>query len=471
MNDSSRASTGTESGDDDSSAADNSPTDPRNVSGPRNLGDGSATKHRATVDDTEKPAMAAPSKPSTGGIRSGWRHTFSSLKHRDFFLLWLGMLAMMGGMQMQMLARGYLVYDLTDSASLLGVVNAASSLPMLTLALFGGAAADRVERKRLIQIGQGVAGMLAVVVAFAIYKDAIEWWHLTLAALVQGTAFAFMMPARQAIIPQLVDKGELTNAMAINAAGMSVTTLLAPAIAGGLYALVGPAPVYFVIGGMGVLSVVATSMIKPHPARATARKPAMMRDIKEGLSYVRGNRLVLVLLFLGLATSVLAMPFRFLMPVFVVDIYHLGPDSMGLLVAIMGGGSLVGSLLIASTGAWKRGLLLILGSLASGIALLLIALIPLYSAAAVIMILLGLGDSSRRTLNQSLIMEEVDDAYRGRVMSIFMMNFGLTPLGVLPAGIVSDWLGGQWAIGMLAVLLLVVSAVVWATQKRLREID
>jgi predicted MFS family arabinose efflux permease len=280
-----------------------------------------------------------------------------------------------------------------------------------------------------------------------------------------------MMPARQAIIPQLVDKGELTNAMAINAAGMSVTTLLAPAIAGGLYALVGPAPVYFVIGGMGVLSVVATSTIKPHPARATARKPAMMRDIKEGLSYVRGNRLVLVLLFLGLATSVLAMPFRFLMPVFVVDIYHLGPDSMGLLVAIMGGGSLVGSLLIASTGAWKRGLLLILGSLASGIALLLIALIPLYSAAAVIMILLGLGDSSRRTLNQSLIMEEVDDAYRGRVMSIFMMNFGLTPFGVLPAGIVSDWLGGQWAIGMLAVLLLVVSVVVWATQKRLREID
>jgi predicted MFS family arabinose efflux permease len=159
------------------------------------------------------------------------------------------------------------------------------------------------------------------------------------------------------------------------------------------------------------------------------------------------------------------------MPVFIVDIYHLGPDSMGLLVAIMGGGSLVGSLLIASTGAWKRGLLLILGSLASGIALLLIALIPLYSAAAVIMILLGLGDSSRRTLNQSLIMEEVDDAYRGRVMSIFMMNFGLTPFGVLPAGIVSDWLGGQWAIGMLAVLLLVVSVVVWATQKRLREID
>ncbi|HAL47783.1 MAG: MFS transporter [SAR202 cluster bacterium] len=471
MDDSSRAPSGTESGDDDPSAADGSPLNPSSGSGDQTPTNDSGKDSHATDQASVERVKTPPHHPRNGGMKSSWRQTFSSLRHRDFMLLWLGMLAMMGGMQMQMLARGYLVYDLTDSASLLGVVNAASSLPMLTLALFGGAAADRVERKRLIQIGQGVAGLLAILVAVAIYIDAIEWYHLTLAALVQGTAFAFMMPARQAIIPQLVGKDELTNAMALNAAGMSVTTLLAPAVAGGLYALVGPATVYFVIGGMGVLSVAATSMIKPQPARASARKPAMVRDIKEGLSYVRGNRFVLVLLFMGLATSVLAMPFRFLMPVFVVDIYNLGPDSMGLLVAIMGGGSLVGSLLIASTGAWRRGLLLILGSLASGAALLLLAVIPLYSAAAVIMILLGLGDSSRRTLNQSLIMEEVEDAYRGRVMSIFMMNFGLTPLGVLPAGLISDWLGGQWAIGILAVMLLAVTVVVWATQKRLREIN
>ena len=280
MDDRSRAPSGTESGDDDPSAADGSPPNPGTGSGDQTPTDDTGKDSHATDKTGVERTKTPPALPPSGGIRSSWRQTFSSLKHRDFMLLWLGMLAMMGGMQMQMLARGYLVYDLTDSATLLGVVNAASSLPMLTLALFGGAAADRVERKRLIQLGQGVAGVLAILVAVAIYTDNIEWYHLTIAALVQGTAFAFMMPARQAIIPQLVDRGELTNAMALNAAGMSVTTLLAPAVAGGMYALFGPAPVYFLIGGMGILSVVATSMIKPQPARAPARKPAMMRDIK-----------------------------------------------------------------------------------------------------------------------------------------------------------------------------------------------
>ncbi|MDP6512740.1 MAG: MFS transporter, partial [SAR202 cluster bacterium] len=227
--------------------------------------------------------------------------------------LWLGMLALMGGMQMQMLARGYLVYDLTGSASLLGVVNAGSSLPMLVLALFGGAIADRMERKRLIQIGQGVAGALSLGVAFAIYTGHIEWWYLMISGLIQGTAWAFMMPARQAIIPQLVGADKLTNAMALNAAGMSVMTLLAPALAGGLYAWAGPDKVYFIIGSLGIIAMIVTSFIRAPAGPQRTRKPAMLRDIGEGLQYIRKNNLVMVLLFIGLATSLLAMPFRFLM--------------------------------------------------------------------------------------------------------------------------------------------------------------
>jgi MFS family permease len=385
-------------------------------------------------------------------------------------LLWLGMLALMGGMQMQMLARGYLVYDLTGSAALLGVVNAGSSIPMLVLALFGGAIADRMERKRLIQIGQGIAGLLSLVVAFAIYTGHIEWWYLMISGLVQGTAWSFMMPARQAIIPQLVGKDKLTNAMALNAAGMSIMTLLAPALAGGLYAWAGPDKVYFIIGGLGIIALIFTSFIKAPPAPTRTRKPAMMRDIGEGLTYIRANRLVLVLLFMGLATSVLAMPFRFLMPVFVVEIYNLGPDSMGLLIAVMGAGSLAGSLVIARMGNWRRGMLLILGSFASGIALLLIAVFPFYYAAAAFMIILGIGDSTRRTLNQSMMMEVVEDQYRGRVMSVFMMNFGLMPLGVLPTGLLADAMGAQFAIGTLAVTLLIITTLILVTQKQLRSI-
>ena len=280
-----------------------------------------------------------------------------------------------------------------------------------------------------------------------------------------------MMPARQAIIPQIVGPARIGNAMALNAAGMSTMTLLAPAIAGGLYALAGPANVYFIITGLSLLAMVITTLISPPEQSVATRKRDMLRDIGAGLTYIKGNQMVLVLLVMGLATTLLASPFRMLLPVFVVDLYHRGPDSMGLLVAIMGGGSLAGSLTIAAMGNWRRGMLLIAGAFASGVALLLIAAFPFYYAAAAIMLLTGLGDSGRRTINMGLIMEVVDDEYRGRVMSVFMMNFGLMPLGVLPAGLIADVLGAQTAMAILGGLLILVAAAVLLTQKRLRSVQ
>ena len=423
-------------------------------------------RQAASRNSSPSGAVLPPSNTQT----RGWRQTFSSLKNRDYLFLWLGMMAMMGGMQMQMLARGYLVYDLTGSAALLGFVSAGMAIPMLFLAPFGGVIADRVERKRLIQGGQVIVAMFALVIGAAIFTDRIEWYHLLIVSILQGTVWTFMMPARQAIIPQIVGPERIGNAMALNAAGMSAMTLLAPAVAGGLYALAGPANVYFIISGLSLLSVALTTLV-PKPTRSApdSRKRDMFRDIGAGLVYIKGNSMVLVLLIMGLATTLLASPFRMLLPVFVVDIYNRGPDSMGLLVAIMGGGSLVGSLAIAALGDWRRGMLLIIGSFVSGIALLLIASFPFYYAAEVIMVLVGLGDAGRRTINMGLIMEVVEDQYRGRVMSVFMMNFGLMPLGVLPAGMIADALGGQTAIAILGGLLIIVTLAVLLTQKGLRS--
>ena len=208
----------------------------------------------------------------------------------------------------------------------------------------------------------------------------------------------------------------------------------------------------------------------PKSGSGASRRPApVASDIWEGLVHIRRSPLVLILLIMGLATSLLAMPFRFLMPIFVVDVYRTGPEAMGLLVTIMGGGSLAGSLFIASLGKSRRGLLLIIGSVISGVALLLIAIIPVYAIAALLMLPLGLGDAGRRTLNQSLIMEEVEDRYRGRVMSVFMLNFGLMPLGTLPASSLAEIIGAEAVIGILAIALLAFSAIVLLTQKRLRE--
>ena len=434
-------------------------------------GEARSSGAQATLRESPGP-KAASSRPSAAApVQRGFRQTFSSLESPSFLFLWLGMLAMMGSIQMQMVARGYLAYDITGSASLLGLVSAGSALPILLLSLIGGAIADRVERKRVIQITQALNAAMALLVGLAIYAGKIEWYHLLAASVFQGAIWAFLMPARQALIPQLVRKEQLSNAIALNAAGMSLMTLLSPAIAGGLYAWTGPDIVYFVIAALSGLGLVFTTMVPRSGGAQTGPRGAMMGDIIEGLAYIRRSPIVRILLIIGLVTTLLAMPVRFLMPVLVVSIYKLGPDSLGLLLTVMGVGSLVGTLFIAWVGRWRRGLILVAGSFASGVALVMLAALPFYAVAAAIMLLLGLGDASRRALNQALAMEVVEDQYRGRVMSVFMMNFGLMPLGVLPIGLVADAYGGQAAVGILGVLLLAVSAVLLMTQGQLRRMQ
>ena len=420
----------------------------------------------------ETPARDAP-RPSRGrqpGSPFNFRQTFTSLGNRQFRILWLGMLLLMGGMQMQMLARGYLTYELTGSPALLGIVSAGFALPMLVLALFGGAFADRLERRRIIQWGQLGAALIALFVAVSITIDAITWYHLLAASMMQGAVFAFMMPARQTVIPQLVGRDLLTNAMALNAMAMSGMTLIAPTIAGFLYNAINPDGVYYVVTGMCVGAMVLTGFLPKMEGATGTGRAGVMSDIKAGLGYIRRTPLVQALLIIGLTSTVLAMPFRFLMPIFIVDIYHLGPEAMGLMVSGIGVGALGGSLFIAALGNWFRGRVLILSSFVSGIALMLVALLPFYLVAVGLMVLMGLGDAGRRSLNQSLLMEVSDEAYRGRVMSIFMLNFALIPLGVLPAGLAAQFLGGQLAVGILAGLLIALTMVILFTQRSLRNL-
>ena len=377
----------------------------------------------------------------------------------------------MAAIQMQMIAQSYLVFDLTGSPALLGLVNSGFAIPMLGLALFGGALADRLDRKKIIQIGQIGFLLTALAVAVTVQMGAVTWYHLFAASMVMGAVFSFIGPARQAMIPDLVSRQNLTNAIALNSAGMSAMTLMAPAFAGVLYATIGPAGVYLVLAGLGAISVLVTVMLPKTVQRPMAANAKILTDIWAGVSYIRRTPMVLILLAIGLATALLAMPFRFLMPIFVVDIYGKGPEAMGLLVSVMGLGALVGSLFMAQAGRWKRGLLLIATTLLTGVALLLVALLPFYLVALFLMLALGLGDAGRRTLNQALIMEVSEDQYRGRVMSVYMLNFALMPLGVLPAGIVAQYLGGQVAVGILAVLLLIITVVIFVTQKDLRRFN
>ena len=423
-----------------------------------------------TSDRSTPPDQSRQLPPDRRASADGWRYIFSSLSNRNFRFLWLGTVLFMGSMQMQMMAVGYLTYDLTRSAVLLGVVQSGFAPAMLVLSLYGGAIADRIDRKKIIVVSQLWEACVYLFIAVTIAIGMITWFHLFAMIVFDGIMFSFMGPARQAIIPQLVGKDQVTNALAISAAATSTMTLTAPAVGGLLYAWLGPEGVFFTTAVMAVIAAMLTRFIPSVKPKATARK-AILSDIKDGLIYMRQSRLVMVLLVMGAATALFAMPFKHFLPVLMVEIYDRGPESMGLLLSIMGLGSLIGALFIASLGKWRRGLILIMGTFITGIGLSLIAALPFYYVAAGLMVLIGLGDSARRTLYHALLIEHTDDEYRGRVMSVWMLNFSLMPLGVLPAGFVADWAGGQAAVAMFAVAVLATGVIVLATQAQLRRLE
>ena len=292
-------------------------------------------------------------------------------------------------------------------------------------------------------------------------------------ALIEGSLFAFMAPARQAIIPDLVSKEQVNNAIALNAAGMSVVSLLAPALGGLVYAVAGPEVVYLVVSMLTVGALVLTSKLPDCGQRDSEPRPTseIAGEIKAGLVYARTNGIVLVLLVASVGMAILAAPFQFLMPALIVDVYGRGPDAMGLLTAATGIGALIGSLAVASMRSRRRGRLLIFASLVTGVSLLLVSAVPFFIAALLLMVPLGLGQTARMTLNQALLIEHVGEKFRGRVMSVFMLTWGLMPLGVLPAGLLADWAGVQVSLAVMAALLVAVTGLIYATQPRLRRLS
>ena len=371
--------------------------------------------------------------------------------------------------QFQGIGQGYLAYDLTRSASLLGVISVGYGLPMIALALFGGAIADRMERKRLIQIFQGAEALIALGLALSVISGTVTWYHILAASIIHGALFAFMLPARQAIIPQLVDKSEVTNAIALNSAGQSAVMLTAPAICGTLYVGFGPEAVFIAMFVFQSLAVILTEMVPVSGQGPVQPQQNLFKDVKDGIRVMKNNRVILVLIAMALTSTMFAMPFTHLLPVFVVAMYGRQAGALGILSAILGLGSLAGSLIVASIGNWKRGMLLLTTSFITGITLISLALFPYYFAGLVVMLFMGFGASPQRALKESLAMDAVDDLFRGRVMSMLMITIGLVPIGVLPLGLIADAFGPATALAIMGTIMTAMTLIVFFTQRVIRD--
>jgi len=371
-----------------------------------------------------------------------WRRMFQSLGNKNFRFLWLSMLLMMGGMNMQMVARGLLAWDLTGSYQMIGLISVGFAPPMLIFGTFGGVIADRVDRKRIIQVGQ--IGMVAnaALISAAIHTDTITIWYLFIASIFQGTLFAFLMPARQSIIPAIVGENLMANALALNGMGMSLMTLGAPAIAGIIYAWAGPGFTYDTILVFNASSLIFSALLPS--VVATGKRRNVFGDLKDALRYAAHNGTVIGLLLIALGTTMFANAARNFLPAYVDDVFGKaisagGPETVGWMLAVFGLGAFIGSLFIAGLrrGA-HRGLWLIGSTLLSGAAVVGLGLAPVLIMAFVMLFFMGLADAGRRSLNNALLMEVVDDEYRGRISGIWMMNFGFMPIGILLFAQISD---------------------------------
>ena len=376
---------------------------------------------------------------------------------------------MMSGFQMSMIAQGYWVYQDTLSAKILVLVTTLTAVPVLIFAPFGGAIADRVKRKRLLQVCQTLMACLALYIGVSISLGIMKWHHFLIVALCQGLIWCFNGPARAAFIPQIVGRQRSSNAIALVSSGMSVASLVAPGVAGVIYAHLGPDIVFYFVTILSFLGVTATSSIRVQEEVSSKQTKNVRTDIVDGMKYLWADKSVRALMITSFVFILLSSPLQYLLPMIVIDIYHRESEALGLLVSMTGVGALIGTLVIASLSDKNRGQIFLLIGLISGTGLLLVALIPNYQVAALLMILIGMGNSGMWAMGQVLVLGKVINAYRGRVMSIYMLNFGLMPLVLVPAGIFADWWGVERVIGLCGIILVLYTTLSGIILKDIRE--
>ncbi|TEU04967.1 MAG: MFS transporter [Dehalococcoidia bacterium] len=398
--------------------------------------------------------------------------TFTSLKNRHYRWFWLGMLASFIGIHLQLVARNWLVYEMTGSALALGIVIAAWGLPILLLSLYGGAVADRVKKRDLLIVTQVANGIITLIIAILIATEGILLWHLIAAAALTGIIFAFHVPARLAIIPELVQKREILNAIALNSTGMNLSRFVGFAIGGALLGVIGVAGVYYVVVFCFFVSAALLFML-PVVEKVRQRAVTSIKvDMMEGLRYIYHSPLLRSLLAMAFVSIAFGLPYMNLMPVFAVDIFDVGEFGLGFLLGMAGLGSLIGSLILASLGDFRRKGLLCIGlAFGFGATVALFGFSDSYPLSLVLLIAVGLLGAGYLAVNNTLIQSKVPHEMLGRVMSIYVMTFAMMPLGTLPLGAVSEAIGAQLAIGAGGIIVVLFTLGMAIFHPRLRRLE
>jgi MFS family permease len=415
------------------------------------------------------PGLAATPDPiaDQGEAAAGRWAVFASFRFRHYRTLWVAMALGFMGMMMQGVARGWLAYDLTGAHTAVGVVMLAWGIPQLGFSLLGGAIADRVDKRLVMIWTQVVIAATAFLTGAVITGGMISIAFLFVMGLVQGTVFAFNLPARQAALPELVPRSHLMNAMALSNTAMNASAIVAPAIAGTLMARFDVALVFHVQGVLNLLVAYLVSRLPVGGAKASEDRRTVFGDIKVGLSFIRSSRVLLLLILMAFVPSLLGMPYNVLLPGFATEDMGLSESGYGILLMAPAIGALHGSIAIAGLGKHVHvPFVQACAGLAFGLSLIGLALLSSLAGiggALVALFGIGLASASYMTLNGTSLMNATPPELYGRVMSVYMLTFSLFPLASWPMGMVADAITARatfWVLGggNTAFIVLVVAA-------------
>lgn len=401
------------------------------------------------------------------------RDTFVSLKYPNYRLWFIGQLISLVGTWTQTTAQGYLIYQLTKSPEYLGYASFANGLPSWLFTLYAGAIADRVPRRTLMVITQSSMLILAFVMAVLTFTNGIQWWHILILTFLLGISNAFDAPARQAFVLEMVDREDMTNAIALNSTMFNSALVLGPAFGGLVYAWVGPGWC-FTINAISFLAViVALLLMRLKPFVTVPREGDALQDVREGMRYVMAHREVRMLIINLFVVTIFGFGFVTLLPAWAVAVLGGDATTNGFLQAARGFGSLIGALLVAAMGRIKfRGKIWTLGSILLPLLMFMFAYVHGLILSLVAIALVGFATMMVVNISNAMVQTRIVDEMRGRVMGIYtFFFFGGFPLGSLIAGWAADRIGEPITVAISAGILLSFSIWVIWFQPALRNME
>jgi predicted MFS family arabinose efflux permease len=403
--------------------------------------------------------------------RPTFRKVFKAFHYRDFRLMWFGACMSSIGTWMQIVAQGWLIYRLSHSAFLLALDQFLGGIPIFLFSLIGGVVADRAERRKILLASQYVQMSCAAILTVLVATGHIQVWHMLCLSFVSGLAQSFGGPAYQALIPSLVDREDMPNAIALNSIQFNTAVTIGPALAGQALAKLGEQWCF----GLNALSflapIISLSIIKARylPAKTN---DSMLGSLKQGIQFVRRHGSMEALIVLAFCMTALSMPMRTYIPVFVKDVFHRGPETYGNLLSLMGIGSICGSLIVAGMGNIHnkgRVALTMLISLGAGISGF--ALSRSLTVSYLMLLLVGASMMAVFATVTSLVQLITTNEMRGRVMSVYNCAFrGGMPMGNLVSGWLVPLFTAPVVLGVNGVALVLMSIYFLLVQRRVASL-